>query len=386
MYKTIIVPLKCNKEDFKYLRTLNKISADVWNYIVELDKENIKINNKQLTLSELEFTTKQKFQIHANGVQHIIFKYYYARSNMWKSRKIKHENSNKVNLPYKNKQYLPTGWSKQFIYVDYNKNIIRLSSIKSRKKQVRCHVKSIPHNIVEIELVYKDKYYLAIKYKEDNNNLLIQFDNVASIDLGEIHIITSIDNNGNVIIITNRKLRSIIRLKDKRQGEIKSLQSKCKKYSKKYKKYTKAIWKIKFEFERKILDLIHKQTKLYLDWCIENNISKIYYGDVDSTTRNSNGKCAQFINHKLNMWRFGQIIKQLNNKLSRYNIELIKVSEAYTSQTCPNCNKRHKPKNRNYNCKCGYIQHRDIVGAINILNFNSNYKLQRYSIKEYLQI
>jgi putative transposase len=74
-------------------------------------------------------------------------------------------------------------------------------------------------------LIYKDKYYLAIKYKESDNTKenLIQSNNIASIDLGEIHAITSIDNNGNCIIITNRRVRNLIRLKDKRQGEIKSL-------------------------------------------------------------------------------------------------------------------------------------------------------------------
>lgn len=386
LYKTIIVPLKCNKTDFEYLKKLNKISADVWNYVVNMDMEYTRIYGKAMGLSELEFNTKQKFRLHANGIQHIVFKYYYARDNMWKSRKARHKNSKSVMLPYKEKKFLPTGWGEQFIHVDYDKNIIRLSAIKSRKKQIRCHVKSIPKNIVEIELVYKDKYYLSIKYKEENINILIQSNNSASIDFGEIHAITSIDNNKNCIIITNRKIRSLIRLKDKRQGEIQSLRSKCMKHSKKYKKYTKTIWKIKFEFDRKINDCIHKMTKLYLEWCIKNNICKIYYGNLDSVTRNSKGRLSKKLNHKLNMWRFGQTILQLNNKLSRYGIELIKVSEAYSSQNCPSCNKHHKTISRNYLCKCGYTQHRDIVGAINILNSNTTNHLQKYDDLVYLRI
>jgi putative transposase len=385
IYKTIIVPLKCNKTDFEYLRKLNKVSAEVWNYCVEIDKEYIEINKKSMSLSLLEFNTKQKFKLHAKGIHHAVFKYYYARNAMWNSKKANHENSRKVKLPYRKKKYFPTGWDNQCINVK-NKGKIKLAGIKDRG-QVVCHVKSIPNNIVEVELIYKDKYYLAIKYKEDNNTNLIQSDNSASIDLGEIHGITSIDNNGNCVILTNRKLRSLIREKDKRQGEIKSLQSVCKKGSLKSKKYTKAIYKIKFEYENKILDIIHKQTRLYLDWCIEHNISKVYYGDVDTTTRNSKGKLSEHMNHKLNMWRFGDIVLQLGNKLSRYGIKLEKVNEAYSSQTCPNCGKLNKPTNRNYVCKkCNYKQHRDIVGAINILNFNTGLKLTRYAKKAYLQI
>jgi putative transposase len=360
---------------------LNKISANVWNYCVKIDNE----NGDKLTLSQLEKETKQKFPIHAKGIHHIVFKYYYARNAMWKSRKTKYKESRKVKLPYKEKQFMTTGWDSQAVFPDYQNNKIKLTAIKGRK-QIICHIKSIPQNIVEIELVYKGKYYLAIKYKIEDNINLIQSNNVASIDLGEIHAITSIDNNGSCIIITNRKIRSLVRLKDKRQAEIISLQSKCSKNSKQYKKYTKTIYKIKYEFDRKILDAIHKQTKLYLDWCIKNNISKVYYGDVDSTTRKSKGKLSKKINHKLNMWRFGLIMLELENKLSRYGIKLNKISEAYSSQTCPSCGKRKKPINRTYTCKCGYNNHRDIVGAINILNFNVNSNITKYINKVYLQI
>ena len=378
--------MKCNKKDFEYLRKLNSISAEVWNNCIKIDQLYIKENNKGMTLSELEFENKQKFQLHAKGINHIVLKYYNCKNAMWKSIKKKHSGSQLAKLPYKEKLYLPTGWDYQCINVQKDRNIIKLAGIKNRGQAI-CHVKTIPNDIVEVELIFKDKYYLAIKYKEENENILIRSDNSASIDLGEIHGITSIDKCGNCIILTNRKLRSLIREKDKRQGEIKSLRSKCKYGSLKSKKYTEAIYKIKFEYERKILDIIHKQTKLYLDWCIKNNVSIVYYGNVDSTTRDSKGKMSQYMNHKLNMWQFGLLVLQLENKLPRFGIKLIKVSEAYSSQTCPECKKLNKPINRNYVCKgCNYTQHRDIVGAINILNFNTNGNLTKYKEKVYLQI
>lgn len=113
--------MKCNKKDFIYLSQLNKISADVWNYCVKIDKEHIKQTKKSMTLSELERETKQKFKLHAKGIHHIIFKYYYARNAMWRSRKINHKNSKKVKLPYKIKKYLPTGWDYQSIKTNCKK-------------------------------------------------------------------------------------------------------------------------------------------------------------------------------------------------------------------------------------------------------------------------
>ena len=45
------------------------------------------------------------------------------------------------------------------------------------------------------------------------------------------------------------------------------------------------------------------------------------------------------------------------------------VDEAYSSQTCPQCGERHKPRGRVFACPaCGLRSHRDAVGAVNLLS------------------
>lgn len=308
---------------------------------------------------------------------------------MWKSIKAKHENSSKVKLPYRHKKYFTTGWDKQSIKVNYEKGIIKLGKSEvnqKRQKPVKCYTKTIPQNIVEIELIYKHKLILAIKYKEENNCKKINSLNKASIDLGEIHSITSIDNNGNAIIITGRKIRSDKRLRNKEQGKLRKRMSKCTKRSKQYRKYGKALNNLSKKFERKELDSIHKITKLYVDYCIQKDISTVYYGDLDSCTRNTKKRMGKKLGQKLNEWSYGLLVRQLENKLSRHGIKLVKVKEYYTSKKCPSCGKLNKSKGRNYICKCGYIQHRDVVGAINILNDNSEFNIIKYNNLKYLQI
>jgi putative transposase len=48
------------------------------------------------------------------------------------------------------------------------------------------------------------------------------------------------------------------------------------------------------------------------------------------------------------------------------------VSERFTSQVCNACGNKYKPTGRNYVCECGYSEHRDINGAINILSKSLN--------------
>lgn len=342
----------------------------------------------------MQFAVKGCVKLHAKGINHVYRKYLTARDAMFRSIKAKHKNSNKVKLPYKCKRYFNTGWDYQSIICDYNKGLLKLSrpvgiatdGKRQRASPVKCYTKEIPQNVVEIELTYKNRLNLVIKYKEPDITRNIASANSAAIDLGEIHSVASIDNNGNAIIITGRKIRSIKRLRNKEQGKLRSKMSKCKKYSKQYKKYNRALYHIKYESEKQILDCVHKISKLYLDYCIENQISTVYYGDLDNCTRNSSERIGKFVGQKLNEWNYGKLTSQLHNKLEQYGIRLIKINEAYSSQTCPNCHKRHKPKGRNYICECGYKQHRDLVGAINILNFNSTTKIKLYETFKYLRI
>jgi len=396
IYKTLVVPVKCNKTDYQYLIGLNKLSAEIWNRCLKLDKEHREQNNgKQISFKDLQSAVKGYNNLHAKGIGKIFHKYYNARTTMWKSIMSKHENSNKVKMPYKEKKYFNTIWDYQSIKYDYNKNLILLAKPQlgkggygKKQKPVFCHVNNIPQNIVEIELVYRKGLKLSIKYKESDKQNLIQSENcnAASIDLGEIHSITSIDTEGHGIIITGRKLRSIKRLRDKELGELRSKRSKCQKGSRQYKKFSRAMYNLKFKTDKQILDSVHKITKLYLDYCLQHNIGIVYYGDVDSATRSTKTRVKNHNGEKLNEWNHGKIMQQLENKLTRYSIKLIKVKEYYTSQICPICGQLNKPTSRNYVCDCGYTQHRDILGAINILNVNHGTQISRYTDKTYLRI
>ena len=390
-YKTMIIPVKCFKEDYQYLMQCSKWAGDCWNKIVKADKNFYKEKGRLMKKSELQSFVKNITPLHAVGNQHVYLKYYVARDAMFRSRSAGHKDSKKVELPHKHKKYFVVGWNVFCYSIDYKNKILKLSKkvdVSGKKqKPVICSFKTMPKHVVEIELIYRNGLCLAIKYKEPKTNTDIKSNNVAAIDLGEIHSITSIDNNGNAIIITGRKIRSIKRLQNKEQAKLRSKRDKLTKGSIQYRKYSRAIYKLKVKTDKQILDCVHKISKLYLDYCIENGISKVYYGDLDSCTRGHSDDNSKYINQKLNDWCYGLLMLQLENKLSRYGIELVKVSEAYSSQTCPHCGHRHKPTSRNYECQCGYKQHRDVVGAMNILNFNEkDVQLEKYSNLKYLRI
>jgi putative transposase len=120
---------------------------------------------------------------------------------------------------------------------------------------------------------------------------------------------------------------------------------------------------------------MHKLTKMYTDWAIEKGISVVYVGDVTNIELHHKGNSNT--NQKINQWDYGKIMKFLEYKLNNVGIKMVKVNEAYSSQTCPTCGFKTKPTGRNYKCKnCGSEYHRDIVGAWNILKFNTGLDLE----------
>ncbi len=62
-----------------------------------------------------------------------------------------------------------------------------------------------------------------------------------------------------------------------------------------------------------------------------------------------------------------QLTQFITYKAQRIGITVQQVDPAYTSQECPACTARNKAQDRTYVCvDCGWMGHRDNVGAINI--------------------
>uniref|UniRef100_UPI0028AEC76A transposase n=1 Tax=Siminovitchia terrae TaxID=1914933 RepID=UPI0028AEC76A len=101
-----------------------------------------------------------------------------------------------------------------------------------RQKPLNIWVKEWPKGkIKEIELIFDQQLMLSIAYEDGREVKENQFVNRAAIDVGEIHTITAVAENGENLIITGRHLRSIHRLCNKKLSELQRKMSKCTKGS-----------------------------------------------------------------------------------------------------------------------------------------------------------
>lgn len=386
--------INCNKSDLKRLQMCNKESAMIWNKCIEantkLFEENKKLHNRSSLFSLVKDIETEV--ICSNNKQTVAKRVIDAYKAISKARKAGRTDER---YPYKIKKFFPTEWDYNYLFCDYNKNEISLTvsryvdanGVARNGKQIRLKFKtSIPQNIKTLKLIYdRGKYYACISYLVEVEEKQPSFSNVAAIDLGEIHAISSVSDQQDQLIITGRKIRSIKQFRNKKQSELRSKMNKCTKGSRQWHKYLNALSFIKSKCRRQLDYHIHKLTRMYTDWAKEKGISLVYCGDVTGIDVGSNK--GTNVNQKLSQWEYGLIMELLDYKLRLEGIRFIKINESYSSQICPSCGFKNKPTNRNYCCSnCEEEYHRDIVGAWNILNMNHELDFVPSRNTKYLRI
>lgn len=136
-------------------------------------------------------------------------------------------------------------------------------------------------------------------------------------------------------------------------------------------KKTRAVKKSKGKERRWMKDINHKLSHQIVNHAAEQGVGTIkiesLHGIRKGTTRTSRGAKARKNNRMNNSWSFYQLTMFLTYKAARLGIKVEQVDPAYTSQECPACRARNKAQDRTYVCaECGWMGHRDKVGAINI--------------------
>lgn len=186
---------------------------------------------------------------------------------------------------------------------------------------------------------------------------------IVGVDLGEIHLAVAHDGK-ETVILNGRELRSKRRYQNKLKGKLASIIDVKKKGSRRRKGLIKSKNKQLVRLRNQIRDILHKQTTKLVSAFERMNVQTVIIGDIRNIRKNLDyGKKA---NQKIHQMLSGQTRHMLTYKSQRLGMQVELQDERYTSQTCPACNKRHKPSGREYKCSCGFHYHRDGVGAINI--------------------
>lgn len=271
-------------------------------------------------------------------------------------------NRHKIRYPHREKTFFSLYWTNQG--PRYNPETKRLRLPMGRgTPSIVLKVELAPDEIGAMKLVWNDGAYELHACrpvdKAENDGTAN-----ATIDLGEIHQATVVADTGRALIVSGRGIRSIKRQKSKQLGEIAAKRSKCRKGSRRHRRLTKARQRRSLLAKRRIRDLRHKGTRLVIDFCADNGVRSVWAGNPDGVRKRD---CGRKHNQRMACWEYGIDLAYLGHKAKAAGMAFDTGSERGTSSRCPECGHRHKPRGRVWACrKCGFIGHRDIVGAANM--------------------
>ena len=376
MKRTNIIQLKTSKKQEKILRECMLLSSCVYNsanYIVRqqfFNKESVS-NFRDLQV-KLQTTDDYKLLGRSYALPRLQI---YGETNRARFKLIKSKTQKQVELPsyFKNRKTNTTIPS--YLVIDgcqYSLSKTKATIPLSREMRKKYDVKQFKINYNGVlkhqgrqqrgQIRFKKGKFYLYQSVEVQEPIKRESKIVAGLDLGIKNLISCSTNSDQELIIgSNRFFNHWKYLTDNISKE-KSNLSKIKRLS-----------------SNNLSKLYHKRT-VYQDnlfnnivsklfrFINRNNVSKLVIGDVKGITEKDRGKkCNQMIN---NYWSCAKLLKKIENKAELFGIEVIMTTEEYTSRTCPICYDSSKSNchDRIFECSfCGFIDHRDIVGAKNIM-------------------
>ncbi|WP_460194522.1 RNA-guided endonuclease InsQ/TnpB family protein [Thermosynechococcus sp. FA-CM-4201] len=293
-------------------------------------------------------------QLHAHSADAVV-QSFFASLKSWRERR---QSDPDARPPRRRRRFYRVQWKSSAIKVKNGK--LYLSNGRDNEPLVIDWAWDVPKMV---EMGWDGEQYELRAIYQDEPVAPIEEGAVVGVDLGEIHLAVVHDGE-QTFILNGRLLRSKRRYQNKLKGKLSSLIDTKKPGSKRRNRLIKSKRRQLSKLSHQIKDILHKQTSKLVSTFKARNVQTVVIGDIRDIRKSA--KYSKKANQKIHQMPSGQTRQMLEYKCHRAGMKTVLQNEAYTSQTCPACGKRHKPSGREYRCACGFQFHRDGVGAINL--------------------
>lgn len=195
----------------------------------------------------------------------------------------------------------------------------------------------------------------------------------VAVDLGETQAITAVFDDGTALMYSGRMIKAIRRYWQKVRSKVKPPTAENPKKSRRYRQ-------IERKESRQVNHLLHVMTTDFVRRCWEAGVGTIAIGDLSGIREQVD--YGPVLNQRLHAWPYGKITRMIEYKASLYGIEVIKVRETLSSQTCHRCGvvrKSNRVCRGGYRCACGWRMHADVNGAANL--FREAFKVSPVAVR-----
>lgn len=128
----------------------------------------------------------------------------------------------------------------------------------------------------------------------------------------------------------------------------------------------RSIRKMDHKWGNRLLSIDHQISKSIINFALKENVRTIVLENLSNIQKKSDS------GRMISTWSYMRLKSFLEYKANKHGIKVHTINPYNTSKRCPKCKKLNQSVTRKYECGCGYKNHRDVVGAINICNYNSS--------------
>ena len=337
-------------------------AGELWTRLVKIHRFCRRRHWPWPTETQLKAHFKRRLPLHSQTIQAIIEKFCATIDGVRTKRKI---GDKQARYPWRFRRYFNPIFKGQAIQRQGASLILPLGRGRAPIR-VRLPEAMPTGTMVQAELGYGVIYLTVTRTMPDRVPVLSS--KAGGLDIGVIHL-GMVSDGHEALAIAGRGLRSV------KQGRVKALtklqkkRSRTKPGSRRRKRLNRARHRTSQKSDRITRNALHHAANQIVAFCLAYGITILYAGDLGTLNYKKRHRRSRRTNQEVGALEFGRLEQYLAYKLRRHGIQLVKISEAYTSQTCPHCGHLTKVAGRTYRCRaCGYRAHRDGVGAVNILN------------------
>jgi putative transposase len=281
---------------------------------------------------------------------------FFAALDSWRARR---QDDPDADPPHRRKRFYRLIWKRTAISV--RDGLLRLSNGKNNAPLVVPWSWNEP---CQVEMGWDGtQYELRATYVLEPATP-IDVGRVAGVDLGEVHLAVAHDGE-RTTILNGAHVRSLRRYQNKTKGALSARSDAKQKGSRRRRKLVRSKRKQLRRLDHQLRDALHKQTTNLVSTLHRDGVQTVVIGDIrDIRAGTDYGPTA---NQRLHQMPSGIVRHMLTYKAQRLGMQVVLMDERYTTRTCPRSGHRYKPTGRLYRCRhCGFVYHRDGVGAINI--------------------
>lgn len=299
-------------ENYKEIDDLSFKSKNLYNKANYVIRQEFTKNNKYINYVKLDKLMQKESEYKllpakvSQGTLKLLDRNW---SSFFAANKEFRRNPNKFKACPRIPKYLDKA-SGRYILV-YNKQAIKKNNkLSGTKIQVITRRKA-----KEIRIIHKKFGYIIEVIYEKEELKQINNDNWLSIDIGVNNLCAITSNQLSPILINGRSLKSINQYYNKQLSLLKSEKKKQRIIKKRY---------------FRIQNYFHKVSKLIIDLCVKNNISKITIGHNDNWKQKVN--IGKINNQNFVFIPFNDLIQKISYKAELNGINVIVTEESYTSK------------------------------------------------------